>query len=56
MQKNIEMNTDVKILLIKNFELNKKTQTKHNNIYEGETLVLIENVVTGQLKIKPKRR
>ncbi len=47
---------DAKKLLIETFELNKQTQSKHNNIYEGETLVLIENVVTGQLKLKPKRR
>lgn len=47
---------DAKILLIDRYGLNKKIQTRCNNIYEGEKLVLIQNIVTGELKLKPRRR
>lgn len=47
---------EAKKLLIERYGLNKFIQTKHNNIYEGETIVLIESLLTGQLKLKPKRR
>lgn len=29
-------------------------RTKHNEIYENDTHVLISNIVTGLIKIKPK--
>lgn len=45
-----------KLLLINKFELNREIQTKHNNIFEGEKITLIENVITGELKLKPRRR
>lgn len=45
-----------KQLLIETYNLKKETFTKHNNIYEGEKLVLIENIVTGTLKLKTRRR
>lgn len=47
---------DVKRLLIQRYELNKEIHTKHNNIFEGDKITLIENVITGELKLKPRRR
>lgn len=47
---------EAKKLLIDRYGLNKEIHTKHNNIFEGESLVLIESLLTGQLKLKPKRR
>ncbi|MGJ7025178.1 hypothetical protein GGQ94_000874 [Petrimonas sulfuriphila] len=47
---------EIKKLLIERYCLTKVIHTKHNNIYEGEGLVLIESTLTGMLKLKPKRR
>ena len=47
---------DAKKLLIDRYGLNKEIHTKHNNIFEGEKIILIENLITGELKIKPRRR
>jgi hypothetical protein len=47
---------EAKKLLIEKYNLSNEIHTKHNNIYEGEHLVLIENIVTGELKLKPRRR
>jgi len=44
----------IKEQLIVKYRLSREIQTKHNNIYEGEKL--IENIITGDLKIKPRRR
>lgn len=46
----------IKKLLIERYELKKEIHTRHNNIFEGKSIVLIENVVTGELKLKPRRR
>ncbi len=49
--------TEIKESIIQKYGLNKETKTKHNNIYQGSSnLVLIENTLTGQLKIKLDRR
>ena len=47
---------DAKKLLIQKYELNKEIHTRHNNIYEGAKIVMIENTITGELKLKPRRR
>lgn len=47
---------EIKKTLIEKYKLSKEFQTKHNNIYEGEKITLIENAITGELKIKPRRR
>ncbi|OJU18164.1 MAG: hypothetical protein BGN88_13575 [Clostridiales bacterium 43-6] len=52
----IVMIDEIKKLLIERYCLTKVIHTKHNNIYEGEGLVLIESTLTGMLKLKPKRR
>jgi hypothetical protein len=46
----------VKELIIVKYRLSREIQTKHNNIYEGAKITLIENTITGELKIKPRRR
>lgn len=40
--------------LIRMLEMRFIERTKHNEIYQNETHVLIFNVVTGIIKIKPK--
>lgn len=47
---------EIKKLLIERYGLGKEIHTRHNNIFEGEKIVLIENVITGELKLKPRRR
>lgn len=47
---------EIKNYIIKNYQLNEAIHTKHNNVYEGERIVLIESVVSGELKIKARRR
>lgn len=47
---------EVKKMLIEKYNLVKEIHTRHNNIYEGDKLVLIESTVTGELKLKPRRR
>ena len=47
---------EIKEQLIVKYRLSREIQTKHNNIYEGEKITLIENTITGDLKIKPRRR
>ena len=46
----------IKEQIIVAYNLNREIQTKHNNIFEGDKITLIENTVTGELKIKPRRR
>ncbi|MPM90070.1 hypothetical protein SDC9_137186 [bioreactor metagenome] len=46
----------IKEQLIIKYRLSREIHTKHNNIYEGEKITLIENTITGELKIKPRRR
>lgn len=46
----------IKDQLINKYELDRLIQTRHNNIFEGEKIILIENLITGELKIKPRRR
>lgn len=46
----------IKKELIRRHDLSREIQTKHNNIYEGEKITLIENTITGEIKIKPRRR
>jgi len=47
---------EIKKLLIERYELKKEIHTRHNNIFEGKSIVLIESVITGELKLKPRRR
>jgi hypothetical protein len=47
---------EVKKLIIERYELDKEIRTRHNNIFEGEKIVLIESTISGELKIKPRRR
>lgn len=44
----------MKNTLIKLLNTQFTERTKHNEIYQNETHVLIFNVVTGIIKIKPK--
>ena len=52
----IDVIEEIKRLLAERYELNKEIHTKHNNIYEGAKIVMIENIITGELKLKPRRR
>jgi|LSQX01.2.fsa_nt_gb hypothetical protein len=47
---------EIKRLLIERYDLSSEIHTRHNNIYEGKSIVLIESVITGELKLKPRRR
>lgn len=47
---------EIKKYIIERYKLDKEIHTKHNNIYEGDKIVLIENVITGELKLKIRRR
>lgn len=46
----------IKEQIIIKYDLSREIRTKHNNIYEGEKITLIENAITGEIKIKPRRR
>ena len=47
---------EAKILLIVRYGLKLAHKTKHNNIYTSQDVVLIENIVTGDLKLKRNLR
>ncbi len=51
----IEIN-DIKNYIIKKYSLKEKIRTKNNLIYRNDKIVLIENVFTGDLKVKRNLR
>ena len=51
----IEIN-DIKNYIIKKYSLKEKIRTKNNLIYRNDKIVLIENIFTGDLKVKQNLR
>ncbi len=51
----IEIN-DIKNYIIKKYSLKEKIRTKNNLIYRNDKIVLIENIFTGDLKVKRNLR
>jgi len=51
----IEIN-DIKNYIIKKYSLKEKIRTKNNLIYRNDKIVLIENMFTGDLKVKRNLR
>lgn len=47
---------EAKRILIDKFQLKHEILTRHNRIYEGIEVVLIENLITSELKVKPRKR
>ncbi len=47
---------EIRKYIVKKYGLDTKIRTKNNIIYKNDDLVLIENVVTGDLKIKRNTR
>lgn len=43
---------EIRKYIVKKYGLDTKIRTKNNIIYKNDDIVLIENVVTGDLKIK----
>jgi len=42
--------------VIEKYALNERIRTKHNLVYKNNEIVLIENIATGDLKIKRNLR
>lgn len=51
----IEIN-EIKNYIIKKYSLKEKIRTKNNLIYRNDKIVLIENIFTGDLKVKRNLR
>lgn len=51
-----KMIDDLRREIVKRFALTNKVQTRHNNIYKNDQIVLIQNQTTGDLKIKRNLR
>jgi sulfur transfer complex TusBCD TusB component (DsrH family) len=47
---------EIRKYIVKKYGLDTKIRTKNNIIYKNDDIVLIENVVTGDLKIKKNTR
>jgi sulfur transfer complex TusBCD TusB component (DsrH family) len=47
---------EIRKYIVKKYGLDTKIRTKNNIIYKNDDIVLIENVVTGDLKIKRNTR
>ena len=47
---------EIRKYIVKKYGLDTTIRTKNNIIYKNDDLVLIENVVTGDLKIKRNTR
>jgi len=51
----IEIN-EIKNYIVKKYSLKEKIRTKNNLIYRNDKIVLIENIFTGDLKVKRNLR
>ena len=51
----IEIN-EIKNFIVKKYSLKEKIRTKNNLIYRNDKIVLIENIFTGDLKVKRNLR
>lgn len=52
----IEKINDIRDGIIKEYDLNRKKITRNNIIYLNDELVLIQNITTGDLKVKRNLR
>ena len=52
----IKILSEIRNAVIEKYALNERIRTKNNIIYRNEEIVLIENIATGDLKIKRNLR
>lgn len=51
-----KMIDDLRREIVKRFALTNEVQTRNNNIYKNDQIVLIQNQTTGEIKVKRNLR
>jgi len=56
MNENFKTVNEIRRYIVEKYSLNDRIRTKNNLIYRNNEIVLIENIVTGDLKVKRNLR